>query len=291
MFSIRSLLPISASVSVPAKQSQSIPTTLAGRTIKKAQEKEGLVVFLGMKSVNEYTLNILGQNVSRVTTGKKPYDLLFLNDATKQDFDKRKMEFTYPGANKSHLQSSNSDVVAAAAISIAATEMKTILPNDLTPGKYNKIYLSGDGSAGLPLLKCGDEILSPADIVDRITQHNLHEIDDIRLTSCHSANITKNNDFSPDEIEKSANLNNGWLARVLFGQKKSLAEHLCAEFASRGMSVSISGYYGAGVFYVPEHGKPTTHLRSTTVPATPEYTVRRSDYRATFGRMPPIDID
>ncbi|MCF7447020.1 secretion protein EspS [Escherichia coli] len=291
MFSIKSLLPISASVSVPAKQSQSIPTTLAGRTIEKAQEKEGLLVFLGMKSVNEYTLNILGQNVSRVTTGKKPYDLLFLNDATKQDFDKRKREFTYPGANKSHLQSSNSDVVAAAAISIAATEMKTILPNDLTPGKYNKIYLSGDGSAGLPLLKCGDEILSPADIVDRITQHNLHEIDDIRLTSCHSANITKNNDFSPDEIEKSANLNNGWLARVLFGQKKSLAEHVCAEFASRGMSVSISGYYGAGVFYVPEHGKPTTHLRSTTVPATPEYTVRRSDYRATFGRMSPIDID
>ncbi|ENS2499177.1 secretion protein EspS, partial [Escherichia coli] len=125
----------SASVSVPTKQSQSIPITLAGRTIEKAQEKEGLLVFLGMKSVNDYTLNILGQNVSRVTTGKKPYDLLFLNDATKQDFDKRKMEFTYPGANKSHLQSNNSDVVAAAAISITATEMKTILPDDLTPGK------------------------------------------------------------------------------------------------------------------------------------------------------------
>ncbi|MCV5132234.1 secretion protein EspS, partial [Escherichia coli] len=62
-------------------------------------EKEGLLVFLGTKSVGEYALNILGQNVSRVTTGKKPYDLLFLNDATKQDFDKRKMEFTYPGAN------------------------------------------------------------------------------------------------------------------------------------------------------------------------------------------------
>ncbi len=90
MFSIRSLLPISASVSVPAKQSQPIPTTLAGRTIEKAQDKEGLLVFLGMKSVNEYTFNILGQNVSRVTTGKKPYDLLFLNNATKQDFDKGK---------------------------------------------------------------------------------------------------------------------------------------------------------------------------------------------------------
>ncbi|EEC8323027.1 secretion protein EspS [Escherichia coli] len=291
MFSIRSLLPISASVSVPAKQSQPIPTTLAGRTIEKAQDKEGLLVFLGMKSVNEYTFNILGQNVSRVTTGKKPYDLLFLNNATKQDFDKRKMEFTYPGANKIHLQSSNSDVVAAAAISIAATEMKTILPDDLTPGKYNKIYLSGHGSAGLPLLKCGDEFLSPADIVDRIVKHNLHEIDDIRLTSCNSANIIKNKDFSPDEIDKSSNINNGWLARTLFGKKKSLAEHVYAEFESRGINVSISGYYGTGVFYVPEHGKPTTHLRSTTVPATPEYTVRRSDYRATFGRTQPIDID
>ncbi|EHP9672159.1 secretion protein EspS, partial [Escherichia coli] len=209
----------------------------------------------------------------------------------KQDFDKRKMEFTYPGANKSHLQSSNSDVVAAAAISIAATEIKTILPDDLTPGKYNKIYLSGHGSAGLPLLKCGDEFLSPADIVDRIVQHNLHEIDDIRLTSCNSANIIKNKDFSPDEIDKSSNINNGWLARTLFGQKKSLAEHVYAEFESRGINVSISGYHGIGVFYVPEHGKPTTHLRSTTVPATPEYTVRRSDYRATFGRTQPIDID
>ncbi|HHZ5475096.1 TPA: secretion protein EspS, partial [Escherichia coli] len=54
---------------------------------------------------------------------------------------------------------------------------------------------------------------------------------------------------------------------------------------------SISGYHGTGVFYVPEHGKPTTHLRSTTVPATPEHTVRRSDYRATLGRTQPIDIE
>ncbi|EJT5713052.1 secretion protein EspS, partial [Escherichia coli] len=188
-----------------------------------------------------------------------------------------------PGANKSHLQSSNSDVVAAAAISITATEMKTILPDDLIPGKYKKIYLSGEGSAGQPLLKCGDEFLSPADIVDRIVKYNLHEIDDIRLTSCNSANIIKNKDFSPDEIDKPSNVNNGWLARTLFGKKKSLAEHVYAEFERRGINVSISGYHGTGVFYVPEHGKPTTHLRSTTVPATPEHTVRRSDYRATLG--------
>ena len=109
-------------------------------------------MFLGTKSVGEYALNILGQNVSRVTTGKKPYDILFLHEATKQDYDKKKTEFTFPGANRSYLQSSNTDVAAAAAISIAATEMKTILPKDLTPEKYNKIYLPGDGSAGLLIL-------------------------------------------------------------------------------------------------------------------------------------------
>lgn len=145
-----------------------------------------------------------------------------------------------------------------------------MLPKDLTPGRYDKIYLIGNGSAGLPLLKCGDEFLSPADIVDRIAEHNLHGIGDIRLTSCYSANITKPQDFSPEEIEKSTKSNSGWLASALFGQKRSLAEHVYAEFESRGINVSISGYHGTGVFYVPEHGKPTTHLRSTTVPATPE---------------------
>ncbi|HBN1934153.1 TPA: secretion protein EspS [Escherichia coli] len=291
MFSIRSQLPINASVSVPTNQSQSISTILGGRAIEKMEESEGLLVFLGKKNVGEYALNIIGQNVPRVITGKKSYDILFLNDATKQEFDRKKTEFITPGANKSHLQSSDSDVVATVAISIAATEMKTLLPGDITPGKYKKIYLSGDGSAGLPLLQCGNDFLSPVDIVDRMTQHNLHEIGDIRLTSCHSADITKNKDFSPGEIDKSANIRNGWLAKALFGQKKSLAEHVCAEFESRGIDVSISGYHGTGVFYVPEHGKPTTHLRSTTVPATPEHTVRRSDYRANFGRTQPIDID
>ncbi|HAX3031243.1 secretion protein EspS [Escherichia albertii] len=291
MFSIRSQLPISASVSIPAEQSQSISTIPGGRKIETVPEKEGLLVFLGTKSVGEYALNILGQNVSRVTTGKKPYDILFLHEATKQDFDKKKTEFTFPGANRSYLQSSNTDVAAAAAISIAATEMKTILPKDLTPEKYNKIYLPGDGSAGLPLLKCGDEFLSPTDIVNRLVEHNLHEVEDIRLTSCHSANITKNNDFSPEEIEKSTKSSSGWLASALFGPKCSLAEHVYAEFESRGISVSISGYHGTGVFYVPEHGKPTTHLRSTTVPATPEQTVRRSDYRLSLGRTQPTDID
>ncbi|CTT38933.1 secretion protein EspS, partial [Shigella boydii] len=116
MFSIRSQLPISASVSIPAEQSQSISTIPGGRKIETVPEKEGLLVFLGTKSVGEYALNILGQNVSRVTTGKKPYDILFLHEATKQDFDKKKTEFTFPGANRSYLQSSNTDVAAAAGL-------------------------------------------------------------------------------------------------------------------------------------------------------------------------------
>lgn len=291
MFSIRSQLPISASVSIPAEQSQSISTIPGGRKIETVPEKEGLLVFLGTKSVGEYALNILGQNIPRTMTGKKTYDILFLNETTKNDFDKKKTEFTFPGANRSHLQSSNTGVAVDAGINFTVMEMKSMLPKDLTPGRYDKIYLIGDGSAGLPLLKCGDEFLSPTDIVNRLVEHNLHEVEDIRLTSCHSANITKNNDFSPEEIEKSTKSSSGWLASALFGQKRSLAEHVYAEFERRGINVSISGYHGTGVFYVPEHGKPTTHLRSTTVPATPEQTVRRSDYRVSLGRTQPTDID
>ncbi len=50
MFSIRSQLPISASVSIPAEQSQSISTIPGGRKIETVPEKEGLLVFLGTKS-------------------------------------------------------------------------------------------------------------------------------------------------------------------------------------------------------------------------------------------------
>ncbi|HEB1803505.1 TPA: secretion protein EspS [Escherichia albertii] len=291
MFSIRSQVPISASVSIPAGQSQSSATTTGERKIETAPEKEGLLVFLGEKGVGNYTMNILGQNVPRATTGKKTYDILFLNETTKNDFDKKKAEFIFPGADRRYLQLPDPDVAAATAISLSAMEMKTILPKDLTREKYGKIYLLGDGTAGRAALKCGDDILSPEDIVDRIAEHSLHEIGNIRLTSCHSANITKPQDFSPEEIEKSTKSNSGWLASALFGQKRSLAEHVYAEFESRGINVSIFGYHGTGVFYVPEHGKPTTHLRSTTVPATPEQTVRRSDYRVSFGRTQPTDID
>lgn len=71
MFSIRSQVPISANVSIPAGQSQSTATMTGERKIETAPEKEGLLVFLGEKGVGNYTMNILGQNVPRTTTGKK----------------------------------------------------------------------------------------------------------------------------------------------------------------------------------------------------------------------------
>lgn len=214
-----------------------------------------------------------------------------MNEDTKKDFEQSRVNFICSGVDRNLLQSNDNDVAVDVAASITAAEMRTILPEDLTQGKYRKIYLLGDGTAGRPVLKCGDEFLSPTNIVNRLVEHNLHEVEDIRLISCHSANITKPQDFSPEEIEKSTKTSSGWLASALFGPKRSLAEHVYAEFESRGISVSVSGYHGTGVFYVPEHGKPTTHLRSTTVPATPEHTVRRSDYKFTLGRTQPTDID
>ncbi len=95
MFSIRSQLPISASVSIPSEQSQSISTIPGGRKIETVPEKEGLLVFLGTKSVGEYALNILGQNIPRTMTGKKTYDILFLNETTKTILIKRKQSLPF----------------------------------------------------------------------------------------------------------------------------------------------------------------------------------------------------
>lgn len=291
MFSTKGYLPISASVSVPAENHSNTLGILGKRTIETTPEKKGLLVFLGEKSVGQQTLNIIGQNICRAITGKPLYDLLFLKKDTRDDFQEKKMEYIYPDINKEHLKSSDQDVAVTAAAHIVITEMNVLLPENLTPGDYRKIYIPGIGLSGLPVLQCGDEMLSPSNIVNRLHENNLHKIKDIRLTSCHSADIYANKDFSPEEIKKALTPNSGWLARAIFGEQCSLATKVYKEFECRGIDVSVSGYNGKGVFYVREHGKPTTHLRSTTVPATPDHTVRRSDFRVSLGRTQPTDID
>lgn len=96
MFSIRSQLPISASVSIPAEQSQSISTQFPeGENRDSARERRIACVFRN-KTVGEYALNILGQNVSRVTTGK---NLMIYYSCTKLQnkiLIKRKQSLPFP---------------------------------------------------------------------------------------------------------------------------------------------------------------------------------------------------
>ena len=79
-------------------------------------------------------------------TGKKPYDILFLNEDTKKDFEQSRVNFICSGVDRNLLQSNDNDVAVDVAASITAAEMRTILPEDLTQGKYRKIYLLGDTS-------------------------------------------------------------------------------------------------------------------------------------------------
>ncbi len=282
MFSIGNSIPVDANTSIPVNENNRVQFIMSNdRKLSVIPEKEGLLVFLGKQNVKNYTLHVLGQNLPRVFSGKPLYDLLFITPDVKQEFDNAKQEYINNNSDRQHLQNSDLDISTGVAVGIAAKETITLLPTDLTIEKYRKIYVLGEGDAGLPILKCGDELLLPEDIIGRLQHHNLLSLNDIRFTSCNSANSYEIKDFSTEELNKSMESKRGWLARALRGDKVSLITHIRNELEKREVNAKISGYHGTGVFYVPEIGQPLIHLRSTTVPATPEQTVRRSDYKVT----------
>ncbi|MBJ9238053.1 secretion protein EspS [Citrobacter braakii] len=292
MFSIGNSIPVSANTSIPTNGTNRVEAMMSSnRKLSVLPEKEGLLVFLGKQSVKEHKLHILGQNIPRVFSGKPLYDLLFLTPDVKQEFDNSKQEIITGNTDRQNLQSNDLDMATGVAVGLAARETITLLPEDVAIEKYRKIYVLGESYAGLPVLKCGDELLLPKDIVDRLQQHNLLCLHDIRFTSCNSANLYEIKNFTSEELNSSRESKRGWLAKLLFGDKASLITHVSKELEKRELNAKITGYHGTGVFYVPEIGRPTTHLRSTTVPATPEQIVRRSDYKATIFTNPKSEID
>ena len=52
------------------------------------QDKKWLMVFLGKDGVVEQALNILDQQIPRARKGKEPYDIIFMNQSVKADYEK-----------------------------------------------------------------------------------------------------------------------------------------------------------------------------------------------------------
>lgn len=233
------------------------------------------LLFLGKEGVGEDALHIIGQQIPRVCTSKKLHDIIFLNRSSMEDFSS-KLKKMLPTQIITTITNNDSAIAVAAMIAIQKTTLKTIEETDFS--QYKKIYILGHGSAGAHSLKFGPELLSVDEVVSRLIEGSVLKVKDIRLTSCGSADKEKICSFTNYNSSHS----DGWMNKImkLFKEDRvSFLDKFTSALEDKGYdNIKISGYHGAGVFYTGT-SLPFNHLRSITIPADPEHTVRRSTQR------------
>lgn len=240
------------------------------------------MLVLGSSGVGKDRLNILGQQLPRILKRKDPYTIAFLYKDAKKCFEESIKEIKSINIDNNHLMGPkfSSDLIVEALVSDAAKIQKNVVINELDLTEYTKVYVSGHGSAGVGVIKSGEQYFSVEDIVNLLEKNGiLSAIKDIRFVSCQSADKRAPASMSDKDIQE-ANCDKGFFRSVIFGKEKSLIEQISDEIWSRGYSdVSVSGYHGKGVFYDGEN-IPVDHIRSSTIPASD--TVKRKDVRETL---------
>lgn len=243
-------------------------------------QKSGMLLVTGEKGFNESVcLNMLGQQIPRVFSGKPLYPSVFLTQAAVSEFEKA-IENPYKSMSGDiDLQKYDNDHNCGTAVGIVAQQQENLTLGEVTLGEFRKVYITGHGSAGIDALVSGGSVYTAKELVDILVAHNiLDQIKDIRLVGCYSADKRRPASFNPEDIEK-ANRDAGFFEKMLLGARTSFMEKVADEIWRRGYTdVKVSGYHGAGVFYAGDI--PFTHLRSTTVPAT--LTIKRETVRETL---------
>lgn len=244
--------------------------------INKVENASGAsLLFLGKEGVGKDALNIIGQQIPRVLTSKKMYDIVFYNRCSMEDFTS-KLKAMLPKQTITTIASNDSAVTVAAMIALQTTTLKTIEETDFS--QYKKIYILGHGNAGGHSLKFGPELLSVDEVISRLVDGNVLKVKDIRLTSCSSADKEKICSFTNDKTQEG----DGLLSKImsfLKGNKISFLDKFIESLEDKGYdNIKVSGYHGMGAFYTGK-SLPFTHLRSITLPPDPEQTVKRSTQR------------
>lgn len=246
------------------------------------KKTKSLMLVLGSSGFGKDHLNILGQQLPRVLKRKEPYTAAFLNNNAKKCFEESIKDIKRINIDNNHLMGPkvSSDLIVEALVSDAAKIQKNVVINELDLTEYTKVYVLGHGSAGVGVIKSGEQYFNVEDIVNLLEKNGiLSTIKDIRFVSCQSADKRAPVSMSDKDIQE-ANCDKGMLHRAIFGTEKSLIDLISSEIWSRGYSdISVSGYHGNGVFY---DGKniPLEHIRSSTIPASD--IVKRKDVRETL---------
>ncbi|ENA5518540.1 hypothetical protein ABGK12_004572 [Escherichia coli] len=82
------------------------------------------MVFLGKDGVGEQALNIPGQQIPRTLKGKTPYDILFMSQSVKADYEKKAQQYVVDSLSDADLKSKDVNVAIGAAV-------KTTYKNDI----------------------------------------------------------------------------------------------------------------------------------------------------------------
>ncbi|EHJ7192110.1 hypothetical protein KAN62_001096 [Salmonella enterica subsp. enterica serovar Victoria] len=253
--------------------------------ISQVEQKSGFLLVTGEKGFNKSAcLHMLGQQISRVFSGKHLYPGVFISKDAASEFEKTISTHYKTLSGHIDLQQYTNDVNCGAAVGIVARQQENLILDEITLSAFKKVYITGHGAAGTNVLASGDSVFSAKQLVDFLVANKVLEvIKDIRISSCYSADKREPNSFKNEDIDK-ANRNAGFFERMVFGERDTFIERVANEIWSRGYTdVKVSGYHGAGVFYAGEI--PFTHLRSTTIP--PTITVKRKSVRVTLES--PID--
>ncbi len=226
------------------------PVSSDSSEITSPQDKKGLMVFLGKENVGEQTLNIIGQQIPRTLKGKEPYDILFLNQSVKTDYEKRAQKYIVDNLNDTDLKSKDVNIAIGAAIKTTYKNNRLLTPEECNVNLYKKVYILGHGSAGDNHITCGSEYLGHSEVISRMESAGLLGLKDIRLLPCYSADAQKITSASPFR----SNVGEG---------RKSLLEYTANELTNRGYAgIKVVAYNGAGVFISPDKKIPLTHLRA-----------------------------
>ncbi len=253
--------------------------------ISQVEQKSGFLLVTGEKGFDKSAcLHMLGQQISRVFSGKHLYPSVFISKDAASEFEKTINDHYKTLSGHIDLQQYSNDSNCGIAVGIVARQQENLILDEITLSEFKKVYITGHGAAGTNALASGDSIFSAKQLVDILVANNvLENIKDVRIVSCYSADKRKPDSFKKEDIDK-ANRNAGFFERMVFGERDTFVERVANEIWSRGYTdVKVSGYHGAGVFYAGEI--PFTHLRSTAIPAT--ITAKRESVRVTLES--PID--
>lgn len=208
------------------------------------KKTKSLMLVLGSSGFGKERLNILGQQLPRVLKRKDPYTAAFLNNNAKKFFEESIKDIKRINIDNNHLMGPkvSSDLIVEALVSDAAKIQKNVVINELDLTEYTKVYVLGHGSAGVGVIKSGDQYFNVEDIVNLLEKNGiLSTIKDIRFVSCQSADKRAPVSMSDKDIQE-ANCDKGMLHRAIFGKEKSLIDLISNEIWSRGYSdISVSG--------------------------------------------------